>query len=77
MHRIDNSSAVAVKPAPPGLHAPDYFDPGDPVAERDAPSSIISGANTAQEELAAIVEQGAGGTLDPSNDTMCWRQSAA
>lgn len=68
MHRIDNSSAVAVKPAPPGSHTPGYFDPGDPVAERDATILDYFWANTVQEELAAIVEQGTGGALDPSND---------
>ncbi len=68
MHRIDNASSVASKPAPPGSHTPGFFDPGDPVAERDATILDYFWANTVQEELAAIVEQGAGVGLDPSND---------
>lgn len=68
MHRIDNSSAVAVKPAPPGSHTPGYFDPGDLMAERDATILDCFWANTVQEELAAIVQQGAGVGLDLSND---------
>jgi hypothetical protein len=68
MHRIDNLSAVATMPALPGSSAPGYFDPGDPVAERDATILDYYWANTVQEELAAIVEQGAGVGLEPVLD---------
>ena len=67
MHRIDNSSAVASKPALPGSSTPGYFDPGDPVAERDATILDYFWANTVQEELAAIVAA-AGMALDRTND---------
>jgi len=55
-------------PAPPGSSTPGYFDPGDPVAERDATILDYFWANTIQEELAAIVEQGAGVALDRTNN---------
>jgi hypothetical protein len=61
-------SAVATLPALPGSSTPGYFDPGDPVSERDATILDYAWANRIQEELAAIVEQGAGGTLDRTNN---------
>src|SRR5690348_7005831 len=67
MHRIDNSSAVGVKPALPGSSTPGYFDPGDPVAERDATIVDYFWANTIQEELAGVVTA-AGLSLDRTND---------
>lgn len=66
MFRIDNSTAVAVKPAPAAAGAPGFFTKGDPVG--GIPSTVLTAdwANMVQEELVAIC-LAAGIALDKGN----------
>jgi hypothetical protein len=67
MFRIDNSSAVASRPAPQDAGSPGYFGRGDPAAGTSPTILTADWANMVQEELLApIIAAG----LTPSKSTV-------
>ncbi len=56
MHRLDTSTAVAVKPAPEAAGTPGYFTKGDPVGGLPASVPGQDWFNMVQEELVAILD---------------------
>lgn len=69
MHRIDDPTAVPTLPAPRPQGTPGYFTGGAPGSNGYAATVVrYEFMNALQEEISAVIEQGAGMTLDKTNN---------
>jgi hypothetical protein len=57
MQRIDNPSAVAVRPTPGPLGTPGFFTNGNPALAQEATIVDDWWANSVQEEILTVIEQ--------------------